>query len=160
MGITAEQKQTVKDAVWKAPARQQDSPVEVLSKVQESLPSEQQGEAEYRTFYSCAAGLIISVDKGQRVVIDGEYHRVDEKIVEFQPQANHYGMYRTNDPALIKYLETRAQRIGDVLLPQDYNDRIMRPQDKIRLLQDENKRIIEEQNRLLAMLAAQQAGQK
>lgn len=130
--------------------RREDSPLQVLSNIVQ--PIQEEPAQEYKTFYSKNAGLILSVSKGQRVVVDGEYTRVDEKLAEFQPQANHFGYLTTNDPELIRFLEKRILKEKDVMTPAQYNDAIMRPEDKIQQLNDRTRQL-EDENRLLKMLA-------
>jgi hypothetical protein len=135
------------------PARQ-DAPIEVLDdELDLTKGPEFAGETpEPHAFYSKYKALAISAWKGRRVVIDGEHKRVDELVIEFTPQADGYGLYVTRNKWVIDFLTKRAAKEGDVLLPEQYNDKIIPAEEKIRQLKESGRRQIEENNRLLAML--------
>ena len=120
-----------------------------------------QTATETKTFYSRSAGLTLHPNRGKQVLLEGgRTMRVDEKIVEFA-QLGDYGRFETDDPEIIAYLEKRASTPGaDVMSAEAYNNAIIPDAMKVDALRDTNEqqsRMIEEQNRIIAEL---QRGQK
>jgi len=103
-------------------------------------------------FYSTAANMIIQARKGRRVFEDGESKVIDPLIIEFNPQRDGFGRFVTDDPESIEYLRKRMATLGDVVDTEEYNRRITPVEIRERMLKDENKRLIEDRNRLLEEL--------
>ncbi|HXI85279.1 MAG TPA: hypothetical protein VNL17_14455 [Verrucomicrobiae bacterium] len=122
-----------------------------MSAVTEPLRAPVQ-QPERRVFYSRNAGLCISANKGRKVMIDGELKRDGEKMIEFIPQPDDYGQFVTEDPELIEFLERRVATVGDVMLPEKYNELTTPLEMRVKELKDENARVIEDRNRLIKML--------
>lgn len=114
-----------------------------------------------KTYFSRQSGLTIRVTKGQRVTqADGTSFRDNEKIVEFNPINAFYGMYETEDPEEIAFLDRRCIKEKDVMDPTAYNDLLMEPEKKIEVLRGQvgdQSRTISEQSRLIEELKAKLA---
>lgn len=103
---------------------------------------------EKKVFFSSCASLIVSVTKGnmQRGA-EGEFRRVNEKLVQFQDNGDGgYGRYMTDDKDEIAYLEKRAAEVGDVFGHEEFTKRTTPPE--IRLKQMERE--LEESNKIIA----------
>src|SRR6185436_4897184 len=83
-----------------------------------------------RIFYSPVRELYIGISPGRlQTMSNGTVERTDEKFVRFQPLGDMYGIYKTDDPAIIAALERRmedAKGAGvdpDVITEQEYGER-------------------------------------
>lgn len=122
---------------------------------------ETQTATESKTFYSRSQGLAIHINKGERVMVQGELERIGEKLVEFMPLgAGEYGSLSTDDPEVIAKLEARAAiPNSDVMTAQQFNEQLVPDRQKVEALRDVNdrqSRQIEEQNRIIQDLKRQQ----
>jgi hypothetical protein len=109
---------------------------------------------EAKTFYSAAAGLILNINVGRRVIEEGGTTKmVDQKIAEFSPIGDGYGRLVTVDPEVIEKLSTRMATHGDVFDAAEYTRRTTPAEVQIKMLQEHNQRLVEDHNRLLAKLA-------
>lgn len=112
-------------------------------------------EVEPKSYYSTSKGLVIRATKGERVVIEGELQRINEKIICFQAINDEHGGYTTSDPDEIRVLDARVRDIKDVMNAEQYNDFIIPDPLKVSQLRqtnDQQSRQIEEQNRIIADL--------
>lgn len=131
--------------------------------MQTQVVEEQHTPVEAKTFYSRSQGLILHPRKGERVMVDGQLQRVNEKIIEFQPCDVGFGSYTTDDPEIIAFLEKRVAEVKDVLSVEQYNDAIIPDEMKVAGLRQQNteqSRMIAEQNRLIAELQRNAANKK
>lgn len=114
-----------------------------------------------KTFYSRSQGLAIHINKGERVMVQGELERIGEKLIEFMPLgAGEYGSLITDDPEVIAKLEARAAvPNSDVMTAQQFNEQLVPDREKVEALRDVNdqqSRQLEEQNRIIQDLKRQQ----
>lgn len=108
---------------------------------------------EPRTFYSQAGNLIISINKGRRVTDEnGVSKMVEQKVAEFTPQGDGFGKLITNDAEIIEKLTTRCGILGDVFEAAEYARRTTPAEILLQGAQAENKRLLDDHNRLLALL--------
>lgn len=116
-------------------------------------------QTQKQTFYSTASGLTICPPtlKGTFMQIDGEAKRVGEHIIQFVPMGrDKFGYYTTEDPDEIAYLNKRVTETGDIFGPEEYLKRSTPPEIRAEML----TRKVEDQNRLIAELQAQQSSGK
>jgi hypothetical protein len=126
---------------------------------------------EKKTFYSPRGGLITVAVPGRIEEVDGRNMRVGEKIIEFRPigsfspdpddptkQKPPYGMYSTDDPEVIEYIERHRKQLidagqtPDILTADEYMAAVVPKSKQIAELQ---RRLIETQGKLAATLAQQ-----
>lgn len=108
-----------------------------------------------RTFYSTAGALVISISVGQRVIDGAGTKVVGQKVAEFSPMADGFGRLVTDDPEIIAKLDARMKISGDVFDSKEYGRRTTPADIQLKMSQDENKRLIADNNRLLAQLSDQ-----
>src|SRR5262245_50748429 len=107
---------------------------------------------ETRTFYSKSKGLFICANHGEMKDVGGESKRLGEKHIQFR-EVGDFGMFSTNDPELIEFLERRAAHEGDVFGPEKYQKLIVPPEMQI----DALERRLVDANRLIEELRRQGA---
>ena len=116
---------------------------------------------ESRVFYSAHAALVININNGHRITEGNGVSRiVDQKVVEFMPMADGFGRLVTDDPEVIAKLSARCGAQSDVFDAAEYNRRSTPMEVQVAMLQDQNARLLEDHNRLLASLAEKQAVNK
>lgn len=116
-----------------------------------------------KTYYSTAAGLIVNINVGRRIIEEGGTTKmVDQKIAEFSPLGDKYGRLVTSDPEVIKAMDSRMATLGDVFDGNEYTRRTTPAEVRNKMLEGENarlaaenKRIVEDHNRLLTSLGEQ-----
>jgi len=109
---------------------------------------------ESHTFYSAAAGLIVNINLGRRIIEEGGTTKlVDQKIAEFSPIGDGYGRLVTTDPEVIAKLGARSADKGDVFDGAEYLRRTTPAEKRLETLQADHARLLEDHNRLLAKLA-------
>lgn len=116
-----------------------------------------------KTYYSAAAGLIVNINVGRRIIEEGGTTKmVDQKIAEFTPMGDKYGRLVTSDPEVIRVMDTRMATLGDVFDGKEYTRRTTPAEVRNRMLETEmadlradHARIVEDHNRLLASLSEQ-----
>jgi hypothetical protein len=111
-----------------------------------------------KTYYSESAGLNVPVGKLRRIMQDGQATLIEPQRIQFaRIGADKFGSFTTDDPEIIAALDERAERVGDIFGPEEYQKRIVPAEMRAERLAEENQRLVEERNRLLAMLKQQQA---
>lgn len=107
-----------------------------------------------KIYYSSSAALVINISVGRRVIDAGGVSKiVDQKVAEFTPLGDGYGRLITDDPDVQKKLDALCLQPGSgVFDAAEYNRRTTPAEVRVKMLERENQRIIEEHNRLLAML--------
>jgi hypothetical protein len=105
------------------------------------------------TFYSAAAGLIVNINNGRRIIEEGGTTRmVDQKIAEFVPIGDGFGRLVTADPEVIDKLTSRMGTTGDVFNGAEYTRRTTPADVQLKMRDAEYARLLEDHNRLLAKL--------
>ncbi len=109
-----------------------------------------------KTYYSKTAALQIFAFKGKLATMaDGAKFREGQKPIEFTPMSrganNSYGWFVTDDPEIQEYLDNRIKELGDIMDAQEFGKLIALPQHP----EDKDRRILELQNQLASVLAAQ-----
>lgn len=115
---------------------------------------------ETKTYYSTAAGLIVNINVGRRIIEEGGTTKmVDQKVAEFTPLGDKYGRLVTSDPEVIRIMDARMASLGDVFDGNEYTRRTTPAEVRNKMLERqnaelaaENKRILDDHNRLLAKL--------
>jgi hypothetical protein len=114
-----------------------------------------QTSIESKTYYSAAAGLIVNINVGHRVIEPGgTTAMVDQKIAEFQPIGDGFGRLSTSDPEVMAKLDARALAHGDVFDGVEYARRTTPAEVRLKMAESENARILNDYNRLLAKVQA------
>lgn len=109
---------------------------------------------EKQTFYSAAAGLIVQVNVGRRIIEEGGTTKmVDQKVAEFTPIGDGYGRLVTADPELIEKLTARMATVGDVFDGQEYVRRTTPAEMRLAMRDADYNRVLGDYNRLLADIA-------
>jgi len=112
-----------------------------------------------RTFYSLVPGLGCYAGKTQRLP-DGQM--IDPPFVRFTPMGSapvngqKFGYFTTDDPEIIEYLEKRIAQSTDVISDEEFNRRMTPPEVREKTLEEQNRALVAEKNRLLEQLAAAQ----
>jgi hypothetical protein len=120
-----------------------------------------QTSTEPKTYYSAAAGLIVNINVGRRIIEPGgTTAMVDQKIAEFQPIGDGFGRLATSDPEVIAKLDARALEHGDVFDGTEYARRTTPAEVRLKLAEQENTRIMNDYNRLLAKVQAEEKTKK
>jgi hypothetical protein len=115
--------------------------------------------SQVRTFYSLVPGLGCYAGKTQRLP-DGT--TIDPPFVRFTPMGSapvngqKFGYYSTADPEVIDYLENRIAQSTDVISDEEFNRRMTPPEVREKTLEQQNRELVAEKNRLLEQLAAAQ----
>lgn len=112
-----------------------------------------QPNTETKTFYSAAAGLVININIGRRVMEGSTTKVVDQKVAEFTPMPDNFGRLVTSDPEVIAKLEARMAG-GDtgIFDAVEYQRRTTPADIRLKMLQDEHARLVSDHNRLLAQI--------
>jgi hypothetical protein len=116
------------------------------------------------TFYSICPGLICYAGKTEMKNVNGTLQPVDPPMVrftEFQNKVNgkSFGIFQTEDPDVIEYLNNRIKTSHDVIPGEEFA-RMMVPADVQVKTMEEQVRRLEEENRLLRAMKEQQAAAK
>ena len=116
---------------------------------------------ESKTYYSAAAGLIVNINVGRRIIEPGgTTAMVDQKLAEFQPIGDGFGRLVTSDPEVIEKMDARALSKGDVFEGAEYLRRTTPAEVRLKMKEDEHARLLADHNRLLAQVQASQANKK
>ena len=111
------------------------------------------------TFYSAAAGLIVNINIGHRVIDPGGTTSVvGQKVAEFTPIGDGFGKLVTNDPEIIEKMSARMATVGDVFDAAEYNRRTIPADVRLKDIEKEHARLLEDHNRLLAQRGPSTAG--
>lgn len=119
-------------------------------------PQEVPADSKVRVYYSESAELAIGAIKGKVVEVDGKHTRIGEKIIKFSANMggrkgymyDGFGIFQTDDPELIEYMDKRCAEVGDVFGPEEYRNRLKPNAER---MADAN-RMIEDRNALIAKL--------
>lgn len=111
------------------------------------------------TFYSKSPGLKCWAGKSKYENIEGTLKMVDPPFVAFTPlPGKPFGYYTTSDPEIIEYLTKRMETGRDVISEEQFAKEMI-PAETRALQLEERVRQLEEQNRLLSQVKAQEAEQ-
>jgi len=104
-----------------------------------------------RTFYSSSGNLCFRGSPPERKQLDGELKLIEGVIVEFTPIGREaFGILTTDDPVKIAACEARMKSPGDVFEHGEFLRRSMTPDQRAKVAEEGNLRLIEEKNRLMA----------
>lgn len=113
------------------------------------------------TFYSLTPGLVCYAGKTTMQNVEGTMRAVDPPTVRFQPVAKSptgkpFGIFKTDDPVVIDYLKNRMEVNADVISEEQFS-KLMIPAETRATDLAEKVRLLEEENRLLKQVKAQEA---
>lgn len=111
-------------------------------------------QSKARVFYTQgAAALAVPINRPMRVLENGNSKVIGGDYIEFTPMGfnSDFGMIVTSNPDAIAVLEKRP----DVFDAAELNRRMMTPDARAKKLEADNTRLVQENNRLLALLKNQ-----
>lgn len=118
----------------------------------------EQPAVEPRVFYSAAANLCIQAKKPRSVIdpASGRPELIGGEQVQFAPLGSEgFGRYITSDPEVIEFLENHSM----VFDHTEYMKRSTPADKRADIAEDENTRLITQNNTLLQRIAALEAQQ-
>jgi hypothetical protein len=101
-------------------------------------------------YYSAAQHLCLSLRHDHRELIGGEVVMTGGKIAQFTPSGAGFGSFFTADPEMIRLLDERVEKVGDVFGPDEYQRRIIPAERRAEMLE----RDLVQANALIAKLQA------
>ena len=112
-------------------------------------------EQQTQSFYTEAPNLTIVCTKPKRMIQDGMATVVPGDEIAFtQMGQEKFGVFHTNDPDRIAFLQKRMLEVGDVFDVAEYNRRSVPPDKRAKMAEEQVQSQTLEINRLRAMLEA------
>lgn len=110
-----------------------------------------------KTYYS-KVGLSMPVTKLQYLTVDGQTTKIEPRYIEFaRIGQDKFFMFTTAEPEVQAVLDKRMEMPdSDVFGPEEYNRLAVPAEMRAKQATEENQRLLQENNRLLAMLNARQ----
>lgn len=115
-----------------------------------------------KTYFSKSGHLSIGINHG-RLVTMGQYtQRIDEKIIAFSPTGDGAGVLSTDDKEVQDWIEQAiaSGKRPDLMTEQQYLEYNTPDSVRASMLEQENKRLLTEYNKLLADMKNGKVGSK
>jgi len=108
---------------------------------------------EQKTYYSTSISMMIHPSAGEQVVQNGRLVGTFGEVIEHFVPCGDYGVLHTDNPITIKWIEKQiAAGRGDMITAEEYNRRITSPDVHIARGQEKNRKLVEENEALLALV--------
>lgn len=115
---------------------------------------------EKKAYYTNHANLSLQIDQGEEVVVNGRAERINVRIIEFTPvgQTGYGRTYVDNEKDAVRLDALVAK--GHLMTEEQYNATIIPPNVRMAQIEAENKRLLQETNRLMAEMAKRSGQQQ